>query len=164
MKEFTPHNGGVLLIDEAYQLVAPHASVLGTRILDLILKLMEDNIGKMVLIFLSCKDEMEVFFEHNPGLTSRIPWVLDFADFTKVELWTILKPSIEKQYHRKMMIEGGYGGLPMKIAIKRLAEGPGDKAFGNARAAHSLFAQIARRQSQQFVQVKKDSPSTDQTI
>ncbi|ODM22958.1 hypothetical protein SI65_00547 [Aspergillus cristatus] len=152
MKEFTPHNGGVLFIDEAYQLVAPHASALGKRILDLILKLIEDNIGKMVVIFLSYKDEMEAFFEHNPGLTSRIPWVLDFADFTKVELWTILKTSIEKQYHRRMGIEGGYGGLPMKIAIKRLAEGSGNRAFGNARAVHNLLARIARRQSQRLAQ------------
>ena len=51
--------GGVLFIDEAYQLVSAHASVQGKRILDLILTAMEDAVGKMAVIFVGYKDEME---------------------------------------------------------------------------------------------------------
>lgn len=51
--------GGVLFIDEAYQLVSAHASVQGKRILGLILTAMEDAVGKMAVIFVGYKDEME---------------------------------------------------------------------------------------------------------
>lgn len=51
--------GGVLFIDEAYQFVSAHASVQGKRILDLILTAMEDTVGKMAVIFVGYKDEME---------------------------------------------------------------------------------------------------------
>lgn len=161
-RNFITGRGGVLFIDEAYQLVSPHASVQGKRILDLILKIMEDTIGKMAVIFVGYKDEMEAFFEHNPDLSSRIPWIIDFPNFNEAELWNVLHSYIKKQYHDKMNVESGFDGLPMQIAIRRLAESSGGRDFGNARAVENLLVLIARRQSQRLIEEGRDpSPKYD---
>ncbi|KUJ17460.1 P-loop containing nucleoside triphosphate hydrolase protein, partial [Mollisia scopiformis] len=139
--------GGTLFVDEAYQLVAPHASSEGRQVLDIILTEMEKNIGKLLVIFVGYKNEMEVFFEHNPGLGSRIPYTIHFEDFTDDELWRILCDKIEKRYSGKMRVEDGLHGLYMHIAIRRLGLGRGSKGFGNARAVENLLATISERQA-----------------
>ena len=64
--------GGALFIDEAYQLVDQHNHG-GKQVLDFMLAEMENNIGKIVFILAGYSREMEKFFEHNPGLPSRVP-------------------------------------------------------------------------------------------
>lgn len=148
-------DGGVLFVDEAYQLTAPHATYEGRQVLDIILTEMENHIGKLVVIFVGYNDEMQSFFEHNPGLSSRIPYTFQFADFEDAQLWDILRGSIEKKYSGKMVIEGGMGGLFMRIAIRRLAAGRGIRSFGNARSADNLLARIADRQAQRLTEQRK---------
>ena len=65
--------GGVLFVDEAYQMTAQHNHG-GKQVLDFLLAEIENNIGKIVFIFAGYKKEMEKFFEHNPGIPSRIPY------------------------------------------------------------------------------------------
>ncbi|KAL4987922.1 P-loop containing nucleoside triphosphate hydrolase protein [Aspergillus falconensis] len=142
--------GGVLFVDEAYQLVAPYVDGAGRPVLDVILTAMENHIGNLVVIFVGYKDEMEAFFEHNPGLTSRIPCTINFADFTNAELWKILSDNIVRRYNGKMEVEGGMGGLYMRIAIRRLAQGRGNRSFGNARAVQNLLDLISRRQARRL--------------
>lgn len=147
--------GGVLFVDEAYQLTAPHATSEGRQVLDIILTAMENNIGKLVVIFVGYNDEMQSFFEHNPGLASRIPYTFQFADFDNAQLWDILRASIEKKYRGEMVIEGGMGGLFMRIAIRRLAAGRGIRSFGNARSVDNLLARISVRQAQRLTEQYK---------
>ncbi|XDG04538.1 hypothetical protein ABKA04_004153 [Annulohypoxylon sp. FPYF3050] len=149
-KILTTHNGGVLFVDEAYQLTASYANSGGRAAIDIMLTAMENNIGKLVVIFVGYKDEMESFFEHNPGLYSRIPYTMNFADFTDGELWKILSDNISKQYGGTMQVEDGMNGLYMRIAIRRLAQTRGSRNFGNARAVQNLLAQISERQAQRL--------------
>lgn len=81
--------GGIIFIDEAYQLMAPHVGQEGKKALDIILTALENNIGSLGAIFVGYKDEMAPFFEHNPGLESRIPYTINFTDFEDGELWQI---------------------------------------------------------------------------
>lgn len=136
--------GGVLFIDEAYQLTRTAA---GKQVLELLLTEMENNIGKLAMIFVGYKDEMEAFFDYNPGLPSRIPYVMDFADFTDHELWKILHSYIDKRYKKQMIVEGGMDGLYMRIAIRRLAQGRGRRGFGNARAVQNFVDTVLQRQA-----------------
>ncbi|KAI1462797.1 P-loop containing nucleoside triphosphate hydrolase protein [Annulohypoxylon moriforme] len=153
--------GGVLFVDEAYQLVAPYASDVGRAALDLVLTAMENNIGKLVVIFVGYKEEMESFFEHNPGLSSRIPYNMRFADFTNAELWKVLYDNITRQYNGKMQVEDGMDGLYMRIAIRRLAQTRGSRSFGNARAVQNLLARISQRQSQRLAREKRCNGEPD---
>ncbi|KAI0893531.1 P-loop containing nucleoside triphosphate hydrolase protein [Annulohypoxylon nitens] len=147
--------GGVLFVDEAYQLTASYVDSAGRSALDIIMAAMENNIGKLVVIFVGYKDEMESFFEHNHGLYSRIPYTIDFTDFTDAELWKILRDNISKQYHGKMRVEGGMDGLYMRIAIRRLSQTRGSRSFGNARAVRNLLARISQRQAQRLTKEKR---------
>ncbi|KAI5793323.1 P-loop containing nucleoside triphosphate hydrolase protein [Geopyxis carbonaria] len=148
--------GGVLFVDEAYQLVAPHVLSQGGAVLDIILTEMENNIGKLVVIFVGYNKEMEAFFEHNPGLSSRIPYRLIFEDFEDVELWTILQKMFLKTYPpEKIRIEGGMDGLFMRVAIRRLGRGRGVRGFGNARAVENVFQKIKERQAARIVKERR---------
>lgn len=155
IEAITENEGGVLFVDEAYQLTAPHATYEGRQVLDIILTEMENHIGELVVIFVGYNDEMQSFFEHNPGLASRIPYTLQFADFEDAQLWDILRDSIEKRWEEKMVVEGGMGGLFMRIAIRRLAAGRGIRNFGNARSVHNLLARITARQAERLTEQRK---------
>lgn len=153
--------GGVLFIDEAYQLTAPYMDGTGRQALDIILASMENNIGKLVVIFVGYKDEMESFFEHNPGLASRIPYNMNFADFTDAELWKILYDNIHNQYKGNMKVERGMDGLYMRVVVRRLAQCRGSRGFGNARAVQNLLASISQRQAQRLRKEKTEGKNPD---
>ncbi|KAL9480308.1 hypothetical protein ACSS6W_005094 [Trichoderma asperelloides] len=118
--------------DEAYQLTAPHVPNAGRQVLDIILTEIENNVGNLVVIFAGYKEELESFFAHNPGLKSRIPHTLQFADFTDQELLQTLVGRIERKYKGRMRVEDGMHGKYMRVAIRRLARSRGKKGFGNA--------------------------------
>jgi AAA+ superfamily predicted ATPase len=149
-------DGGVIFIDETYQLTATHTSGIGRSILDIILTEMENNIGKLAVIFAGYNRDMQSFFEHNQGLRSRIPYSLQFADFEDGELLSILRSKILKKYGKEMNVAGGLEGRYMRIAIRRLAAGRGIQGFGNARAVENLLAQIAERQAKRLTLEMKE--------
>ncbi|KAJ8127585.1 hypothetical protein O1611_g6051 [Lasiodiplodia mahajangana] len=148
--------GGVLVIDEAYQLLSPQAGLAGKCALDLVLGMMETYAHKLAIVFVGYREEMESFFEHNPGLSSRIPYVMDFDDFTDYELWKILCKNITDQYHGKMEVEGGMDGLYMRCITRRLSAARGMKGFGNARAAQNLLALVTQSQARRLIKERRD--------
>ncbi|KAM0466766.1 hypothetical protein ACHAPV_000273 [Trichoderma viride] len=143
-------DGGVLFVDEAYQLTAPHVPNSGRQVLDIILTEIENNVGNLVVIFAGYKEELESFFGHNPGLRSRIPHTLQFADFTDQELLQTLVSQIERKYKGKMRVEEGMHGKFMRVAIRRLACSRGKKGFGNARAVENVLLKIWQRQAKRL--------------
>ena len=150
--------GGAIFIDEAYQLTSNSG---GDRVLDFLLAEMESCIGKIVFILAGYNKPMEKFFEHNPGLTSRVPYRLQFADYTDTELLTMLISIIDKKYKGRMKIEGGIRGLYSRIAIRRLGRGRGKEGFGNARALHNMFAKITERQAKRITRHRKEGLNPD---
>ncbi|KAG5728812.1 NFX1-type zinc finger-containing protein 1 [Termitomyces sp. T112] len=80
LEEVINAGGGTVFVDEAYQLTNAH-SFQGKQVLDFLLAEMENNIGTIVFIFAGYRKEMETFFEHNPGLLSRVPFQLQFDDY-----------------------------------------------------------------------------------
>ena len=116
--------GGVIFVDEAYQLVEAH-NPSGKSVLDFMLAEIENQVGKIVFILAGYTRQMEKFFEHNPGLPSRIPYKFQFDDYEDDELLQMLWRIIDKKYQGKMKIEGGRGGLYMRILISRLGRGRG---------------------------------------
>ncbi|KAB2569195.1 Protein CbbX [Lasiodiplodia theobromae] len=162
LNEITEDNdGGVLFIDEAYQLVAPHVCSAGRQVLDLILTEMENNIGKLIVIFVGYAKDMEKLFEHNPGLPSRVPYTLHFEDFSDEELWRVLCDSIDKKYNGKMKVEDTVDGLYMRVAIRRLGQGRCGRGFGNARAVENLLAQMAGRQAKRLKTQERSGGNPD---
>ncbi|KAL6887987.1 P-loop containing nucleoside triphosphate hydrolase protein [Trichoderma evansii] len=143
-------DGGVLFVDEAYQLTTPHVPNSGRQVLDIILTEIEINVGNLVVIFAGYKEELESFFGHNPGLKSRIPHTLQFSDFTDQELLQTLVSQIERKYKGRMRVEDGMHGKYMRVAIRRLARSRGKKGFGNARAVENILSKIWERQAKRL--------------
>jgi probable Rubsico expression protein CbbX len=89
--------GGVLFIDEAYYLYRPGDSKdYGQECIDILLQVMENNRDKLVVILAGYKDRMDVFFESNPGMSSRIAHHLDFAPYKLNELLAIGRSMLDR--------------------------------------------------------------------
>ncbi|KAF3914170.1 hypothetical protein AA313_de0210225 [Arthrobotrys entomopaga] len=145
-KDLLSVKGGTLFIDEAYQLITS-GSLEGRQVLDFLLSEMEKHLGKIIVIISGYNKEMEKFFEHNPGLNSRIPYRVQFEDFTNDELLYLLQDVIKKKFKNKMMIEDGYDGLYMRIVSKRLGRMRGMAGCGNARSVQNTVAKMLERQA-----------------
>ena len=156
------HNagGGALFLDEAYQLADQH-NLGGRQVLDFLLAEMENNVGTIVFIFAGYNKEMEKFFEHNPGLPSRVPYNLQFTDYQDKELLWMLQQRIENRYQNRMAIEGGKDGIYMRIVVRRLGRGRNRPGFGNARALQTVYSKIAERQADRLNHERKDGLCPD---
>jgi replication-associated recombination protein RarA len=78
--------GGVLYIDDFPSL---ERTPFGQEALDTLLKRMEDDRGKFVVIAAGYPEEMKTFFQENTGLKSHFNQVLFFDDYTQEELCAI---------------------------------------------------------------------------
>ncbi|KIK99652.1 hypothetical protein PAXRUDRAFT_30364 [Paxillus rubicundulus Ve08.2h10] len=139
--------GGAIFIDEAYQLVNENDKT-GKTVLDFLLAEMENWVGSLVFVLAGYNRQMEEFFEHNPGIPNRVPYQLQFADYTDAELMTVLEDLVNKRYDGRMRVEDGIRGLYSRIAIKRLGRGRGTPGFGNVRALGNMFSKICERQAE----------------
>ena len=137
--------GGAFFLDEAYQLAGGN-----TTVLDFLLAEIENQVGKIVFILAGYVKEMEKFFEHNPGLDSRLPHRLHFADYNDEELLVMLSRLVKKKYRDRAEIEGGMKGLYARIAVRRLGRGRGREGYGNARALENVWAKITDRQAERL--------------
>ncbi|CAL1701681.1 unnamed protein product [Somion occarium] len=157
--------GGAIFVDEAYQLTSQH-NFQGGQVLDCLLAEMENQVGKVVFIFAGYNREMEKFFEHNPGLTSRVPYKLQFTDYEDPELLDMLENLIHKTWNGRMKVEDtdGIRGLFGRITVRRLGRGRGREGFGNARALQNLFAKIRERQSERLTRQRRDGLKPDDLL
>ncbi|KAL8670572.1 MAG: hypothetical protein Q9168_004900 [Polycauliona sp. 1 TL-2023] len=152
--------GGAMFLDEAYQLAQGHTPG-GRQVLDFLLAEMENNVGKIVFIFAGYSREMENFFEHNPGLPSRIPYRLRFDDYQDFELLWFLQQQIHKKWRGTMKVDDGKDGLYMRVAVRRVGRGRGRPGFGNARALEIVFSKITERQADRLKHERKQGLMPD---
>ena len=95
---FNKASGGVLFIDEAYALIPQDSHRdFGVEAVSTLLKLMEDRRDEVVVIVAGYPREMDRFMSSNPGMASRFPKTLDFADYDEDELYAIFTLIAEQQ-------------------------------------------------------------------
>jgi probable Rubsico expression protein CbbX len=93
--------GGVLFIDEAYYLYRPeNERDYGAEAIEILLQVMEANRDDLVVIFAGYKDRMDVFYQSNPGLSSRVANHIDFPDYTAAELLAIAQLILAAENYR----------------------------------------------------------------
>jgi Cdc6-like AAA superfamily ATPase len=160
IEDIVKAGGGAIFVDEAYQLTSGH-NFQGNQILDFLLAEMENRVGTIVFIFAGYTKQMEKFFEHNPGLKSRVPYDIQFADYTDAELLIMLEKLVEKTFKGQMKVDDGVRGLYGRVAVRRLGRTRGQDGFGNARALHNLFAKIRERQAERLNEERKKGLNPD---
>jgi stage V sporulation protein K len=126
---------GILFVDEAYAL-APDAGRLdfGPEAIETLLKRMEDQRERLVVIVAGYPRLMREFLASNPGLRSRFSREIVFPDYTTDELVAITRKFAAEHEYR--LGEGSERTLRELLDGARRGEG-----FGNARFARTLFEQ-----------------------
>ncbi|MCH5309981.1 MAG: AAA family ATPase [Prevotella sp.] len=151
---------GVLFIDEAYSLVAADSSNdFGPEAISTLLKRMEDDRNRLVVILAGYGAEMKTFIDSNPGLQSRFNRYIHFADYSATELFEI----VELLFTQDEYNLSGAAKIKLKELIERETKHK-DKNFGNARFARNIFEKALQNQASRLSQETALSADTLQTI
>lgn len=133
---------GVLFIDEAYSLIGGGDNDYGKEAIATLLKRMEDNRDRLIVILAGYSDEMKQFIDSNPGLQSRFNRYIYFPDYNADELFQIFEANCKKNDY--VMTNEARTALK-SLLEKTVAEK--DKNFGNARYVRNLFEKTLERQA-----------------
>jgi probable Rubsico expression protein CbbX len=133
--------GGVLFIDEAYYLYKPdNERDYGSEAIEILLQVMENQRDDLVVILAGYKDRMDIFYESNPGLASRIANHVDFPDYTAEELLKIGKLMLAEQQYK--LTAKGEEVLLQYIDLRKT-----EPLFANARSMKNAIDRARMRQA-----------------
>ncbi|MBN1300313.1 MAG: AAA family ATPase [Melioribacteraceae bacterium] len=134
--------GGTLFIDEAYTLAPKDSGAqdFGKEAIDTLLKRMEDDRGKFIVIAAGYTNEMKTFIESNPGIQSRFTKTFTFEDYIPEELIEIAlgimkKQSIALDDDAKELLDKHLNDIYRSR----------DKHFGNARVVRNILDKALQR-------------------
>lgn len=133
---------GVLFIDEAYSLVQGGKEDYGKEAIATLLKRMEDDRDRLVVILAGYTNEIEEFINSNPGLRSRFNRYIHFADYTADELCDIFCLMMKKNEY---IMSDETSELLKKHLTEVVNNKPKD--FGNARFVRNLFERAVQNQA-----------------
>jgi len=131
---------GVLFIDEAYTLSQGGENDFGREAIDTLVKLMDDNRDKLVVILAGYSDNMEDFLNTNPGLFSRFPNIVEFKDYNLEELLNIATLTYKKNGYE--LSESAYNKLSQILDEARV-----NRKFGNGRYVRNIFEKSLTKQA-----------------
>ena len=147
---------GVLFVDEAYSLVQGGQNDYGREAIATLLKRMEDDRDRLVVILAGYTGEMQKFIESNPGLRSRFNRYIDFPDYSAAELSEIFLSLAAKSEYRC----NGDVRASINDIMARAVAGK-DRTFGNARYVRNLFESAIERQA---VRLSSVAPLTTEIL
>ena len=143
---------GVLFIDEAYSLVSGGSSDFGREAIATLLKRMEDQRERLVVIVAGYEDEMRQFVDSNPGIKSRFTKYIRFPDYSAAEMTKIFLSILFSQNYTC--------SKAAEIAARKRMEAvaaKGGRTSGNARFVRNFIASVKERMA---VRVMADGVAT----
>lgn len=132
---------GVLFIDEAYTMIDENGQdQYGREAIQTLLKRMEDQRDRLVVILAGYPVEMNKMIRSNPGLSSRVGTTMHFDDYSPEALCRIFELIAKKAKYtlptesRRRLLRGF-----TYLYVKR------DRHFGNGRCSRNSFERSVRR-------------------
>ena len=129
--------GSVLFIDEAYTLYKGTGSTVdyGREAIDTLIAEMENHRSDFIVIMAGYTDEMETLMQGNLGLASRMPYTIEFPNFTRDELYSIFESMTASKFkHDDKLLPAAkeyFNNIPDDVL--------NSKSFSNARYVRNLF-------------------------
>lgn len=133
---------GVLFIDEAYSIVGDNQDSFGKEAVSILIKRMEDDRDKLIVILAGYNKEMNDFIKTNSGIKSRFNRYIEFADYTPEELLAIFEGFCKKLEYK--LTEAAINKV---TNIFTIAYTNRDKSFGNGRYVRNKFEKTMERQA-----------------
>lgn len=150
---------GVLFIDEAYSLEQGGPTDYGQEAINTLVKAMEDNRHRLLVIVAGYPGEMERFIRSNPGLRSRFGTTVDFQDFSPAELLTIFSNLAKTEGYT--VPAAVLRKVEKYLAVIKTQQG---HSFGNARSVSRLFDQMKSNFAERKMQeMEKKGTNSDIT-
>lgn len=134
--------GGLLFVDEAYALARGGERDFGKEAIDTLVKAMEDHRGKFVVVLAGYPEPMRVFLRTNPGLHSRFPLMIEFPDFTDIELFKIA----ESMFRQRQYVLTKSARRKLADLIRQMRSRD-PVTFGNARTIRNIVEKTIRMQA-----------------
>lgn len=110
--------GGVLFIDEAYQLSIENSdNDFGKQAIETLITELENNRDKFIVIFAGYSEDMERFMNANEGLKSRVPYTIEFPAYKAEDVVEIVLNMLRGQWRfnedfLRMTVMNAYEQLP----------------------------------------------------
>jgi len=145
VEQFQLAKGGVLFIDEAYQLAEQDQ---GVQIIHQIVQtLTQPTFADTLVIMAGYRDPMNRLLEQNSGLASRIPNEIVFQSFSVDELVDLLHRQLDKGGHLVRSDDREAFDRSLKPLLIRKSVDP---HFANARSLEALVQEILDRQRERI--------------
>ena len=129
--------GSVLFIDEAYSLYrgADNNRDFGREALDTLIAEMENHRDDLLVIMAGYPDEMNTLMDGNSGLKSRMPYTIEFKNFTREQLYEIFASMLKKNFSYDGDVLDAAKEYFLSLDDKMI----GAKEFSNGRFVRNLF-------------------------
>lgn len=149
---------GVIFIDEAYTLAEGGQGDFGQEAINTLLKRMEDDRNRLIVILAGYSNEIQHFIDSNPGLQSRFNRYIHFEDYSYEELLRIFIFNLNKNdFKITRDAFNAVGGMIQEQLVNK------DSKFGNARYIRNMFEHIIMRQANRLASNKKN-PSKEELM
>lgn len=129
--------GSVLFIDEAYSLFRgdDDSRDFGREAIDTLIAEMENHRNDFIVIMAGYTDDMDKLMKGNLGLASRMPYTIEFPNFTREQLYDIYVSMVTEKFKcDSQLFEAAHEyflSLPDEVISA--------KEFANARFVRNLF-------------------------
>lgn len=150
---------GILFIDEAYALAHGGGNDYGVQVIDKLVKRMEDDRARLVVIVAGYTAEMRAFIARNPGLKSRFTRYIEFPDYTGAELTEIFS----RMAKAKSYIVSDAALAAVRERMDEVAA-KGGRDSGNGRFVRTLFDRVVSRMAARVMSDGRASKKDLQTI